>query len=60
MLTATRQTRRQAVAALLEGIEERRRRALVLKAHGVRAAGLRELKQELRELRSELAEAVAA
>lgn len=60
MLTSTRHTRPQAVAALLDQIEERRRRAIVLKTYGVRAAGMRDLKQELLELRAELAEAVAA
>ena len=60
MLTPTRHTRRQPVAALLDRIEERRPRATVLKTYGVRAAGMRDLKQELRELRAELAEAVAA
>ena len=60
MLTRNRQSRRQAVAALLDQIDERRRRAAVLKTYGVRAAGMRELKQELLDLRVELAEAVAA
>ena len=60
MSAATRRTRRQAVAALLEQIEERRRRSYLLQTYGVRPAGLRDLKQELRDLRSALAEAVAS
>jgi hypothetical protein len=60
MLAPTRHSRRQAVAVLLEEIEERRRQALVLKTYGVRAAGMRDLKEELQVLRAELADAVAA
>jgi hypothetical protein len=43
------------VAALLEQIEERRRRQAVLAAYGVRPGGMQELEHELRGLRDELA-----
>jgi hypothetical protein len=52
--------RREVVAALLAGIEERRRRLYVLRAAGVLPAGMRDLKEELRGLREELALAVSA
>jgi len=47
------------VSALLDEIEERRRRLYALQAHGVRPAGARDLEDELAALRDELAAAVA-
>ncbi len=46
------------VTALLEEIDERRRRVYALTAAGVQPAGMRELKEELHSLRKELALAV--
>jgi hypothetical protein len=43
------------VAALLDEIEQRRRRLLLLHANGVLPAGLRDLKAELQAVRNELA-----
>ena len=54
-----RRKHQQRVAALLEQIEERRRRLYVLSVGGARAAGVRDLKAELGALRAELAAAVA-
>jgi hypothetical protein len=48
------------VVALLEELERHRHRLYVLQARGVRPAGLRDLKAELRTLRNELAAVVAA
>ena len=48
------------VEHLLEQIRERVRELQVLKTYGVRAVALREKKQELRRMRSELAALVAA
>jgi hypothetical protein len=52
-------TRPQLVAALLDQIEELRQRAYLAQANGVRPAGMRDLKKELRGLREELAVAVS-
>ena len=57
-LPQARRRHQQLVAALLDTIEERRQRLYVLQANGVRPAGMRELKAELRALRRELAAAV--
>jgi hypothetical protein len=54
----TRRRHQQIVATLLDGIEQRRQRVYVAQANGVRPAGMRELKAELRALRRELAAAV--
>ena len=51
-----RHTQQRRVAALLDEIAARRQRLYVLKAYGVRKAGMRSLKAELREVRDELAE----
>ena len=51
-----RHTQQRRVAALLDEIAVRRQRLYVLKAYGVRMAGMRSLKAELREVRDELAE----
>jgi hypothetical protein len=56
--TDTRRQHQVHVAALLDELEERRRRIRVLQARGVRAAGLRDLKADLGAVRSELAAAV--
>jgi hypothetical protein len=48
------------IATLLDELEERRRRLYILQARGVRPAGLRDLKAELRAVREELAAVVAA
>ena len=63
MTLAVPQARRRhqrRVAALLDELEERRRQLYILKARGVRPAGLRDLKTELREVREELAAVIAA
>ena len=60
-MTATvtgRREHQQRVAALLEELEERRRRLHRLKAGGARMAGLRDLKLDLEETRLRLLEAV--
>jgi hypothetical protein len=54
--TNVRRTQQRRVDALLDEIAARRRRLYVLKAYGVRTAGMRPLKAELREVRDELAE----
>ena len=66
MTTITRRHRRpdrhahqQAVAALLDQLEERRRRLYLLETAGVRPAALHDLKTELHELHRALATAVA-
>ncbi len=51
--------RSEIVAALLEQIEERRRRVYAAQANGVRPAGFRSLKYDLRGLREELARVVS-
>ena len=51
-----RHTQQRRVAALLDEIAARRQRLYVLKAYGVRRAGMRTLKAELGEVRDELAE----
>lgn len=55
-----RRTQQRRVAALLDEIAARRQRLYVLKAYGVRRAGLRPLKAELTAVRDELAEVVDA
>jgi hypothetical protein len=54
-----RHNHQRRVEALLEEIDERRRRIHVMKAGGASAAGLRDLKAELGAIREELAAAVA-
>jgi hypothetical protein len=54
--TNVRRTQQRRVAALLDDIAARRQRLYVLKAYGVRAAGMRPLKAELTAVRDELAE----
>ena len=51
-----RRTQQRRVAALLDEIAARRQRLYVLKAYGVRPAGLRPLKADLTAVRDELAE----
>ena len=51
--------RPQLVAALLEEIEERRRRVYAAQVNGVQPAGFRSLKDDLRGLREELARVVS-
>jgi hypothetical protein len=61
-MTATMTGRRehqQQVAALLDELEDRRRRLQRLKAGGARMAGLRDLKLELEETRLRLLDAVS-
>ena len=55
-----RHTQQRRVAALLDEIAARRQRLYVLKAYGVRRAGMRTLKAELSEVRDELAEVTNA
>ena len=55
-----RHTQQRRVAALLDEIAARRQRLYVLKAYGVRRAGMRSLKAELSEVRDELAEVTNA
>ena len=50
-----RRTQQRRVAALLDEIAVRRHRLYVLKAYGVRRAGMRSLKAELGAVRDELA-----
>jgi hypothetical protein len=52
-------SRPQLVATLLDQIEELRQRAYLAQANGVRPAGMRDLKKELRRLREELAVTVS-
>jgi hypothetical protein len=52
--------RQQLVAALLDQIEELRQRIYLAQANGVLAAGVRDLKGDLRGLREELARTVSA
>jgi hypothetical protein len=54
-----RRSRQSEVEALLMELDERRRQLYRLKAHGVRRAGLRDLKQELVEIGQHLREVVA-
>jgi hypothetical protein len=54
----SRRTYQRHVAALLDEIEERRRRLYALKADGIRPAGMRPLKAELQAVRRELAAVV--
>ena len=46
------------VAALLEELEQRRRRLSIMRARGAQPAGLRDLKSELHAVREELAAVV--
>ncbi len=55
----TRRRHQQHVAALLEQIEEQRRRLYVQQARGVKPAALRDPKNDLRALRRRLAAAIA-
>jgi hypothetical protein len=55
-----RHTQQRRVAALLDEIAARRQRLYVLKAYGVRPAGLRPLKADLSAVRDELAEVTNA
>ena len=55
-----RRRQQRHVAALLDEIAARRQRLYVLKAYGVRPAGLRPLKVELTAVRDELADVVDA
>jgi hypothetical protein len=54
-----RREHQQQVAALLDELEEGRRRLQRLKAGGARMAGLRDLKLELEETRLRLLDAVS-
>jgi len=54
-----RRAHQRRVEALLESIEERRRRVELLRAAGVQPAGLRGLRCEIEAARSRLREAVA-
>jgi len=51
----TREERNQTVDALLDELDELRRRMYVSKAFGARAAGLRDLKSEFRSAQHRLA-----
>ncbi|HEY1366789.1 MAG TPA: hypothetical protein VGF23_06740 [Gaiellaceae bacterium] len=57
-LPLARRRHQQVVATLLDMIEQRRQRVYALQAIGMRPAGMRELKAELRALRRELAAVV--
>jgi hypothetical protein len=57
---AERRSHEQHVSALLEQLAGQRQHLYALKAWGARPAGLRDLKAELRETRTELAAAVEA
>ncbi len=56
---ATRHRHQQHVAALLEQIEEQRRRLYAQQARGVKPAALRDPKNDLRALRRRLAATIA-
>ncbi len=58
--TSARLRHQRRVSALLEELERHRRRLYVLQARGVRPAGLRDLKADLRALSEELTATVAA
>ena len=58
LLPHTRREHQRYVAALLDRLEDRRRRLYVLQAGGAQPAGLRDLKRELRAVRRELAAAL--
>jgi hypothetical protein len=58
--TQTRRHHQQLVNSLLQAIDERRRRQLALAARGVTPVGMHGVKQEIHELRNELAAAIAA
>ena len=55
-----RHARQRQVEALLTELDERRRRLYRLRAYGVQFGGLRDLKDDLREARQRLREAVSA
>jgi hypothetical protein len=55
-----RQARQRQVEALLTELDERRRRLYRLRAYGVQFGGLRDLKDDVREVRERLRDAVAA
>jgi len=57
---SVRRKRQRKVAELLDEIAARRHRLYVLKAYGVRPAGLRAPKAEFAAVRNELAEVVDA
>jgi DNA-binding IclR family transcriptional regulator len=57
--TRTRRDQQRRIAALLDELEQRRRRLYALKAGGARPAGLRDLKADLRAAQDELAAALA-
>ena len=57
--TDLRRARQRRIAALLEELEERRRRLYRLKAGGARRAGLRDLKRELESTQRRLLETVS-
>ena len=57
---SVRRKRQRRVAELLDEIAARRHRLYVLKAYGVRPAGLRTPKAEFAAVRNELAEVVDA
>ena len=56
---SSRRAHQLEVAALLDELEDRRRRLQRLKAGGARLAGLRDLKLELEETRLRLLDAVS-
>jgi hypothetical protein len=56
---SSRRAHQLQVAALLDELEERRRRMHRLKAGGARRAGLRDLKSDLEDARLRLLDAVA-
>ena len=56
--TSPRLSYQRHVAALLDEIEQRRRRLLLLRTNGALPAGLRDLKTELQAVRDELAATV--
>jgi hypothetical protein len=55
-----RHARQRQVEALLTELDERRRQLYRLRAYGVQFGGLRDLKDDLREARQRLREAVSA
>jgi hypothetical protein len=54
----TRRAHQRRIEALLGEIDERRRRIYALQAGGVKPAGMRDLKRELRDVRGRLSDAV--
>ncbi|HTS72435.1 MAG TPA: hypothetical protein VMG74_01830 [Gaiellaceae bacterium] len=57
---APRRSHQARVTALLDAIEERRRRLYRAQANGLRPAAVRELKAELKGIRAALAETLEA